>query len=75
MGTDLYLSQAWTDDRLVFDPDHPGRYIQLIGDDCDTVWTPDLHFTNSRSGTRHLISKENKVLFVFGNGFVVNGQR
>ncbi|XP_014662721.1 PREDICTED: glycine receptor subunit alpha-3-like [Priapulus caudatus] len=73
---DFTLRQTWSDPRLTFQrtPPDPEKYIGAPKL-ADSIWKPDLFFTNSRHATFHAVTSPNALVRIYPNGTVVLHQR
>ena len=68
----IYLRQQWVDARLAFEHLSASHDSVIVLDSKHhaTIWTPDLFFSNEKSGDFHHITVPNTFIRIYADGSV-----
>ncbi|XP_076468370.1 glycine receptor subunit alpha-2-like [Babylonia areolata] len=71
----IFLRQTWNDSRLVYPPLEGVRALELDTRVMDSIWVPDLYFTNEKTAHFHDVTVPNKLMNIYPDGQVLYSMR
>ncbi len=71
----IFMRQRWHDKRLAYSHLSQENMVTLDARLADSIWLPDLMFTNEKSAYFHDVTKPNRYMRLYKNGTIYYSSR